>query len=355
MRWNAPEAFWLATVVLLVALGFLWRWRRRAALMRRQADEELMRRMSAATSLPAQVGRAALLLLALSCLIVAMARPQLGGAKVRSGHRGIDLVIALDISRSMLAQDIRPNRLTAARLALEAMLPRLSGSRIGLVAFSGVAFPQSPLTMDHSAIRMYLRGLHPELMPVGGTAIGRAIVEANELLTGRRKLSEAAKKGREIRPMHRAKTQVILLITDGEDHQSDPLGTASEAAQDGIRIYCAGLGTAAGEPIPIFDPEGSLLGYRKDRQGKVIYSRLDEATLRKLAEKSGGMYLPCTGERPLSQRLIEVLDGLDKEALGEGVRRHMDERYALPLVLALLLLALELLIGDRRRGRRASS
>lgn len=352
MRWNAPEAFWLLLVVAGLAAGFLWRWHRRRTLMRRLGDEVLVRRMAETTSFPAQVGRAVLLLLALVGLVVALARPQLGGAEVRSERRGIDLVIALDISRSMLAQDIRPSRLQAARLVLESLLPRLSGSQVGLVAFAGVAFPQSPLTQDHSAIRVYLQGLDPDLIPVGGTAIGRAIAESTELLTGKRKLAEAARQGRELKPLRRARTQAILLLTDGEDQQSDPLLAAEEAAREGIHIYTVGLGTASGEPLPIYNPDGSLQGYRKDRNGKVIYSHLDEKTLTEVAQKANGLYLPYHGDQPLKDRLLRVLDSLEKEALGSGVRRHMDERYAYPLVPALLLLGLELLIGDRRRRKR---
>ncbi|MBM4319720.1 MAG: VWA domain-containing protein [Deltaproteobacteria bacterium] len=354
MRWNAPEAFWLLLVVALLAAGFLWRWQRRRTAMLRLGDEKLVLQMAASTSLPAQVGRAVLLLLALVGLVLALARPQLGGTEVRRERQGIDLVLALDISRSMLAQDLRPNRLQAARLVIESLLPRLSGSQIGLVAFSGVAFAQSPLTMDHSAIRVYLQGLDPELIPVGGTALGRAIAESIELLTGKRKMDEAARRGREVRPLHRARTQAILLLTDGEDHSSDPLAAAQEAAKEGIRLYTVGLGTASGEPLPIYHPDGSLQGYRKDREGKVIYSRLDEKTLSEVAQATGGAYLPFAGTAPLSMRLFQVLDSLEKEALGKDVRRHMDERYAYPLVPALLLLGLELLIGDRRRRRRTA-
>ena len=353
MRLHSPDSLWSLVAVAVVAAGYLVHWRRRARLLERIGDPVLVRQMCASSSLPAQVGRAVLVLLGLTALVLALARPQLGSAEVRSERRGIDLVVALDISRSMLAQDVRPSRLQAARLAVEAALPELAGSRIGLVPFAGVAFPQCPLTADQSAIRVYLRGLDPSKIPVGGTAIGRAIAEATELLTGRRTLAEAARLGRDVRPLRRARTQAILLITDGEDHQSDPTAAADAAAADGIRIYTVGLGTVAGEPLPEYHPDGTLQGYAKDRSGKVIYSRLDESTLRAIAERTGGEYLPAAGARPLPARLTDALRGLEKETLGEGVRRHMDERYAALLVPALLLLALELLLGDRRRRRLA--
>ncbi|MDY0061539.1 MAG: VWA domain-containing protein [Myxococcota bacterium] len=351
MRWHAPEAFLLLLAVLAVGVGYWLAWRRKKRLLGQVGDPELLARMAGSTSRAAQAGRLVLMLLALGGLVVAMARPQLGGTEVRSQRRGIDLVIALDISRSMLAQDVRPSRLQAARLAIEGLLPKLVGSRVGLVGFAGVAFPQTPLTSDSKAIRVYLEDLTPELIPVGGTALGRAIHESVELLTGKRKQAEAEKIGRTLRPFRRARTQVILLLTDGEDHQSDPLLAADEAAAEGIRIYTVGLGTATGEPVPIYNPDGSLQGYSKDREGKVIYSRLDEGVLAEVARKTGGLYLPAQELRPLTARLTEVLDSLEKEALGDTVRRHMDERYAFPLVPALLLLGVELLLGDRRRRR----
>ncbi len=351
MRLHSPDNLWGLLAIIPLALGYLLHWRRRAQLLARMGNSELVGQMCATSSVPAQVARAVLVVLGITALILATARPQLGSAEVRSERRGIDLVVALDISRSMLAQDVRPNRLQAARLAVEAALPGLAGSRVGLVPFAGVAFPQCPLTADHSAIRVYLRGLDPAKIPVGGTAVGRAIAEASELLTGRRKLAEAARLGRTIKPLRRARTQAILLITDGEDHQSDPLKAAEAAAADGIRIFTVGLGTVTGEPLPQYHPDGSLQGYAKDRNGKVIYSRLDETALKAIAERTGGAYLPATGSRPLPARLNEVLGGLARETLGEGVRRHMDERYAALLLPALLLLALEMLLGDRRRRR----
>ncbi len=352
MRWHAPEAFFFLVALALLLLGHLWRWWSRARRMREVGDPGLMGAMAASSSLPAQVGKVALVISALVCIVLAVARPQLGGAEIRSEKRGIDLVLALDVSRSMAAQDVRPSRLKAARLAIEAALPKLAGSRLGLVPFSGVAFPQCPLTSDQAALRVYLQDLEPGQLPVGGTAVGRALAEASELLTGRRKLAEAARMGLQLEPLRRARTQAILLVTDGEDHQSDPLAAAEEAAKDGIRIFTVGMGTVSGEPLPLYNEDGSLQGYQRDREGKVVYSRLDEATLRQIAEKSGGAYLPFEGGRPFAERLADLIGSLEQESLGEGVRRHMDERYAYPLALALLLLALELLLGDRRKERK---
>ena len=260
----------------------------------------------------------------------------MGGTSVKTKQSGIDVVFVLDISKSMLAKDVAPSRLQASRLLLEGLMARMGTNRVALVPFAGIAFAQCPLTRDLSAIRVYLRGLDPDAIPVGGTAIGRALTVATKLLTG-----EASAK--------RSKEKLVVLITDGEDHDSDPPAAAAAAAAAGIKVYAVGMGSVAGEPIPIYHDNGDLQGYVKDRAGQFVYSRLDETSLRAMAEKTGGLYLPYQGDATLNA-LTDAIKTLEKTELESTIRRQYDERFQYALGPALLLLMLEAWLGDRRRS-----
>jgi len=299
-------------------------------------DPDLIARLATSASRKRQAIRRALLVSGLALLAIAAARPQMGGTTVKTRQAGIDVVFALDISKSMLAKDVAPSRLQASRLLLEGLMERMGPNRVALVPFAGVAFAQCPLTRDLSAIGVYLRSLDPESIPVGGTAMGRALSVATDLLTGQ----EGQK---------RAKTKVVVLITDGEDHDSDPKAAAQAAAQAGVKVYTVGMGSLAGEPIPLYHQDGSLQGYVKNRAGQFVYSRLDEATLRTMAETTDGLYLPYQGDATL-RTLSTALQALERTELESSLRRQYDERFQFALGPALLLLLLEAWLGDRRRS-----
>ncbi len=309
---------------------------RRRQRWARMGDPDLIARLASSASRKRQAIRRALLVTGLALLVLAAARPQMGGTTVKTRQAGIDVVFALDISKSMLAKDVAPSRLQASRLLLEGLMERMGPNRVALVPFAGVAFAQCPLTRDLSAIGVYLRSLDPESIPVGGTAMGRALSVATELLTG-----EEGEK--------RAKSKVVVLITDGEDHDSDPKAAAQAAAEAGVKLFTVGMGSLAGEPIPLYHQDGSLKGYVKNRAGQFVYSRLDEATLRTLAETTEGLYLPYQGDATL-QTLSTALQALERTELESSLRRQYDERFQFALGPALLLLLLEAWLGDRRRN-----
>lgn len=346
MQWANPTAlWWLMTLPALCALyGWHWWWKRRVA--ERLGNPLLVTRRSGRK----QVLQFVLIILAMALMIVALARPRWGERERTIKREGIDIVVALDISRSMLAADVNPSRLRAAKDELERVLGQLRGDRVGLVVFTGVSFAQSPLTKDYGAIRFYLRKLDPSDMPVGGTASGRALIDAIELLTGESlgrsdKEDKATEKAKEI---ERAKTQVVVLITDGEDHQGDPLAAAEMAAERGIRVYTIGFGSEKGEPIPLVDGNGQRTRYLKDRQGNTVYTKLNDQPLRDIAAKTGGVYYHYSGQGSMANAITETLNSLEKSELASLLLVEGEDRFPWFLGPALLLLFIATWLGDRR-------
>lgn len=346
LTWGNENFLWflLAIPALLASYLLYWRWKLHAAA---RLDRP---RLLAWRSGRKQVLRFSLTLLALVLIIIAVARPQWGERKRKVTREGIDIVLALDISKSMLAADVNPSRLRAAKDELIRALGQLRGDRVGLVVFTGVSFAQSPLTGDYGAIRFYLRKLDPEDMPVGGTASGRAILDSIELLTGER-LGRSGQ-GKEA-PTHskafkRARTQVIVLVTDGEDHQGDPVQAARVAAERGIKIYPVGFGSDKGEPIPNYDKTGRLQGYKKDKRGNTVYTRLNDKPLKEMASLTGGTYYHYDGQGSMANAITTTLNELEKEELEALLRVEYEDRFYLFLYPGLLLLLLASLLGDRR-------
>lgn len=269
---------------------------------------------------------------------VALARPQWGEEPREVRRKGIDVVIALDISRSMLATDVTPSRLDAAVDEVERILRRLDGDRVGLVVFAGIAFVQSPLTSDYGAIRLYLDRIDPEELPIQGTASGRAIHEATRLLRG----TEGDTR------FQRASNQVIVLISDGEDHDGDPIAAAEAAQAEGIDVYTVGVGTPEGGRIPIRDATGQILRYFTDRNDEVVVTKLEEAQLMEVASRGGGEYLPLQAGGAVAQALDEAIASYDAEALATMTRVEYEERFLVFLWPALLLLLIATAIRDPR-------
>jgi Ca-activated chloride channel family protein len=342
MRFANPHALWLLlavpAAVLAYGLGFAARRRRLARL----GDAPLVALMAASVSVTRKVVRAALVVTTLALLALALARPQAGGRARVAQQRGLDLVVALDFSRSMLAKDVYPSRLERAKRELEQLLDTLAGDRVGVVAFAGESLTYPPTT-DYAAVKLFWRDLGPWDMPVGGTAIGRAIKSGLEQLTALRT------KGGPTRG------QAILLLTDGEDTDSEPLDAADEASKLGVKIFTVGVGSRSGELIPEYDEHGKLSGYVKDADGKYVTSRLDEKTLVELARRTGGEVFFADSKRFGVEDVARALAGLKRtENEGRPVPQY-DEIFQ-PLLFAILLaLCAEAVISERRRGAKVSS
>src|SRR5882724_3530090 len=269
-----PSMFgWLLAVgAFWVAGGWLRRRRRKAfailgqpATIKRMLPVGLKRRRGWIQSLR---------IAGLLAFVIALAGPLIGSKLVEFRQKGLDIFIAIDCSLSMQAEDFKPDRMAHAKLVLSQLIDHLSGSRIGLIAFAGQAYVECPLTVDENAARDVLDTIDVGMVPIPGTVIGDAIRTAIKGL----KAGEG-------------QNRVLVLLTDGEDHHSDPIGAAKEAAKVGLKIFPVGIGSAAGEPIPVKDEQGNRTGYKRDKKGEVVLSRLDETTLVEIANITGGHYL----------------------------------------------------------------
>jgi Ca-activated chloride channel homolog len=299
--------------------------------MKRFGNLELLKKMSETTSRVRQIGKIVLILFAIVFIVISLARPQIGTKLEEVKREGVDIIIAMDVSKSMLAQDIPPNRLAKSKHEVENFLKRLQGDRIGLIAFSGVAFVQCPLTLDYGAAKIFLDILDPSLIPIPGTAIGDAIQKAIETFDRKER-----------------KHKVLILITDGENHEGDVLKLSEEAEREGIVIYCVGVGTSTGQPIPEVDEGGRNTGFKKDRQGEVVITKLDEINLEKVALQTGGKYYKATtGEDELEKIYDEILK-MEKKELGSLQFSQFEDRYQYVIIFAIILLILELVISERK-------
>lgn len=323
---EALQFFWLLALPALVAFWIMaQRWRR--AAMARFGRLELVDKLARSVSMRRRALRFVFFCLAVSFLILALARPRWGTKMETVFRRGVDIVVALDTSTSMLAQDMAPNRLAKAKSEIASLVNRLRGDRIGIVAFAGVAFLQCPLTLDYGAAKLFLDLVDEKLVPRPGT-----------------NLAEAIRVGMQAFEADEFKHKVLILITDGEQHEGDPLKAAEEAKKAGVRIYCLGIGKTQGEPIP--DPSG---GYKKDGRGKVIMSRLDVETLQRIAVLTGGKFHHATKSEIELDRVYEEVRKMESKELFSRKFARYEERFLWPLLIALAFLLLEGFFDERRR------
>jgi Ca-activated chloride channel family protein len=356
---GAPE--WLYAFIAYPAAIVLYavgrRLRRRSA--RRLGEPALIASMSASASASARAWKAALLLIATALILFSLARPRFGGHTEMGRKRGIDIAVALDFSKSMLTRDAgKTDRLSRAKMEIYKLLSELRGDRVGIIAFAGET-DEFPLTTDYDAIRLFLRDLTPDDMPVGGTAIGKAIAAATELLTSpdKRRVDGGGRDTAKPLPKREAKkkpAKVMILITDGEDTTSDPIAAAKKAAEAGIRIFAVGIGTVSGGPIPVYD-RGRHMGYVYAEEGgktKPKTSHLDETTLRKIAELTRGKYFRSELETVGVERVREEIKSLQKAEFETRIKRRYEERFKWFLFPAFALLLVEVVVPDRRRKRR---
>jgi Ca-activated chloride channel family protein len=337
MHFASPPIFWLLLVLPpALVVFFWWSWRKRQALMTRFIQARLLPGLVSGLSSTRQKIRFSCLVLAVVCIIFALARPQWGFAWQEVKQRGVDIVVALDVSKSMLATDITPSRLERAKLAALDLMQQARSDRLGLVGFAGSAFLQCPLTIDDAAFRQSVEALNVNSISQGGTAIADAIETA---LT-------AYKEG--------DNHKILVLMTDGEDQDSGAVEAAKKAAEAGLRIYTIGIGTPEGDLIRVTDAKGAS-DYVRDEKGNVVKSHLNEPLLREIAGATdGGFYLPLRGARTIDMLYSEGLARLPKSEHQEKFVRQYRERFRWPLGLAMLLLLTEMFLPERRRESKAN-
>jgi len=332
MRLAQPIFIYILMIGIPVSILFFWMvFKLKEKAKKRFGNLDLIDKLSSSCSLSKQRFKVFVLILALSFLLLSLARPQFGTKLTMLKRKGVDIIIALDTSLSMLAEDMKPNRLDKAKREVAGLINRMKGDRVGLVAFAGASFVQCPLTLDHSAAKMFLDIIDVNLIPKPGTAIGNAI---------RTSISAFEQKER--------KFKVLVLITDGEDHQSNPIEAAKMASKEGIRIYTIGIGSAQGEPIPLRDQRGSVIGFKKDRGGEVVVSRLDEMTLQKIALETGGKYYHATAGEMELDKIYDEISRMERKELEGKLLTQYEDRYQYFLIFSVIFLTLEFFISDRK-------
>ena len=330
MKWgNVQLLYWLPLAIPLAwALFALLRHRRRA--LAQLVDPALLGVLAPAWNPARAQSRLVLRLLALALLVLALARPQWGFHWEEVRRKGLDLMVVLDTSRSMMASDIKPTRLQQAKWGVRDLLRNLHGDRVGLVPFAGASILQCPLTIDYAAFTMTLDDVYSGIIPRGGTAIEQALRAAIAAF-----------------PADGAADRVILLVTDGENHDGAPLELLPELKEKDIRVYTIGIGTLAGEMVPGADGQGA---YFKDRQGQIVKTALKEDALQKLALGTGGTYArSAPGDTGLERVFNESINNLKRSEQETRTAKIYEERFVWPSVAALLLLAWEAVLSDRRK------
>jgi Ca-activated chloride channel family protein len=332
MQFAQPQFLLLGLILIpAAALFLLWAKRQQKKALGRLGDKTLIQRLSANINRSGRRWQTLLQLSALAFLIIALARPQWGSEVREIEQEGLQVIIALDISQSMLAEDVQPTRLDRAKLEIRDLTERLDGDEIGLVLFSGASFVQVPLTSDYLTALNYLNSANPSIISRPGTVIGESIRTA---MTGFDDELNNQK--------------VLIIMTDGEDRESDPLTVAQEAADANILIYTIGFGTPEGQPVPETNQYGEVTGYKLDQNGDVVLSRLEETTLQAIAKTGNGKYYRATADGRELDSLLAEIDDLQRVQLQTRFETTYIERFQIFLALALAALIIAELIPDRK-------
>lgn len=324
----APHYLLLLLLIPFFFLGMgLWLWGRRRRL-RRFGDEALVNELMPSWSRGKLWVRTVLLSLAFFFFVIGLSRPQIGAKLKDHKIKGAEIMIVLDVSNSMLAQDYSPDRLERAKLAISRITDKLKDDRIGLIVFAGTSFVQLPITSDYVSAKMFLNSISTESIPIQGTAIGDAISTAVRGFSAQSEHSRA-----------------IIVITDGENHEDDAVAAAKQAAEAGIKVYTIGVGSADGQPIPM---DGGLL---KDKDGNIVVTRLDEETLKEVASAGGGAYVHAGNDEFGLTPIINDIRKMEDEEYNSVVFEEYNEQFMYFLGIALVFFVLEMLVGDRRARR----
>lgn len=319
--------FLLLVPLIPVVYGVVRFFRRRS--LRKLGDEALVSDLMPSYSPVKGWIRIILFAVAFFFFIIGLARPQVGAKLSERKTKGSEIMICLDVSNSMLAQDYSPNRLERAKLAISRMTDKLQEDRIGLIVFAGSSFVQLPITADYISAKMFLSSVDTKSVPVQGTAIGDAILTAAKSFS-----------------LQSEKSRAIVVITDGENHEDDPVDAAKQAAELGIRVYTIGIGSQHGQPIPM---DGELM---KDKDGNIVVTRLDEENLKQVAKAGNGAYVHAGNDEFGLNPIIEDLRRLEDEEFNSVVFEEYDEQYMYFFAIALVLFVIEMLIGERRARKR---
>lgn len=330
-RFAHPELLYLLLLLPLLIAFYVVTVRRKKKAMAEFGNPELLKPLMPLLSFRRGAWKFVLLLFALLFVILGVAGPQFGSKLQQVKKQGVELIIALDVSNSMLAQDIKPSRLEKAKMAISRMVEKLSNDKVGLIVFAGDAYVQLPITTDYSSAKLFLSGINTDIVPVQGTAIGTAIDLAARSFTPETETSKA-----------------IIVITDGENHQDDAIAAAKAARDKGITIHTIGMGLEQGAPIP---KKGNPGQFRKDARGNVVISKLDETTLREVAKAGEGLYVRASNTDVGLNQLLDEVNRMDKSLLEERVYSDYAEKYQYFLWAGLFFIFVEFMVLGRKNKR----
>jgi Ca-activated chloride channel family protein len=330
IRFAHPEYLYALAVIplLLVLFVLMQAWKRRAR--KRLGDQNLIERLSFDYSRSKPVLKIFLALSGLTLIIVGWANPQIGTRLEEVKREGVDIIIALDVSNSMKAEDIRPNRLERAKQAISRLIDRLENDRIGIIVFAGQAYVQLPITTDFAAAKLFLSSIETEIIPTQGTCIGCAIDLAEESFTG-----------------NDNKYKALVIITDGENHEDDAVEAAKKAGEKGIIIHTIGMGSSDGAPIPVYR-NGVQTGFQKDKDGNTVITRLDLLSLQRIAAEGKGVFIQASNSDDGLKTIQDQINKMEKKSFGTKQFTGFEDRFQYFLGLGLLLLLLEFSISERK-------
>lgn len=324
--------FWTLLVIPVIILLFIWLqiWRRSA--QRKFADSHLLQRLSPNQSLFKSIFKVLVLCGAFLCLSLALVNPKIGTKLETVRSQGVDIVFAVDVSKSMLAEDIAPNRLDKSKQLVTQIINNLASDRVGIIAYAGKAFPQLPITTDYASAKMFLQNMNTDMLSSQGTAIHEAIQLAKTYYDDEEQTN-----------------RILIIISDGEDHGGEAVDLAEEANEEGIRIFTIGVGDAKGGPIPI-KRNGVVLNYKKDRNGETVITRLDETTLREIAEETDGVYIDGNNTTEVVETIKDILNKMDKKEFESKQIADFKDQFQWFLALGIVLLFIDILFLERKTG-----
>lgn len=322
--------FWTLLVIPVLVLFFLLLLLWKKQTQKRFANAALLKRLSPNKSIFKSVLKLVVLCLAFASLTLALVNPKVGTSLETVKREGVDIVFAVDVSKSMLAEDIKPNRLEKSQQLVSKIIDKLGSDRVGIIAYAGKAFPQLPITTDYSAAKMFLQNLNTDMLSSQGTAINEAINLAKTYYDDDQQTN-----------------RVLVILSDGEDHSEAAVQVAEEASKEGIKIFTIGVGDINGGPIPL-RRNGVLLNYKKDKQGETVITKLDEDTLKNIANQANGTYINGAITDKVVNQMTDILNKMDKTEFEAKQVANFESRFQWFLGLAILLLFIDIFLLERK-------
>lgn len=325
-----PEYIYLLLLipVYIICFWLMKRWKRNA--LKRFGDSSIIRKLFPDVSITRPTVKFIFLILAFAFLVAAVCGPLIGSKLEEVKRKGADIIIALDVSNSMRAEDIRPSRLERSKQAISRLIDKLQGDRIGLVVFAGDAYMQLPITTDYGAAKLFLSTIEPDIVPRQGTAIGAAIDMATSAF------SDSSRK-------HSA----VVIITDGENHEDDAIDAAKKAAEQGVKIYTIGMGSPEGAPIPIYN-NGARVGFKQDNSGQAVVTKLDATALQEIAEAGKGKFVRASNSDDGLDIILKEINALDKKEFQAKMFTDYENQFQYFLGASLMFFILEFMLGEKK-------